>query len=58
MFNMAMLVVYQTIAKEKGIISMIIMILIAGRGLDNDIDNDLDNDLDSDLYDVLDNVLE
>ena len=49
-FNMAMLVVYQTIAKEKGIISMIILILIAGRGLDND--------LDSDLYDVLDNVLE
>ena len=57
-FNMAMLVVYQTIAKEKGIISMIILILIAGRGLDNDIDNDLDNDLDSDLDDVLDNLLE
>ena len=55
---MAMLVVYQTIAKEKGIISMIILILIAGRGLDNDIDNDLDNDLDSDLDDVLDNLLE
>ena len=55
---MAMLVVYQTITKEEGIISMIILILIAGRGLDNDIDNDLDNELDSDLYGVLDNLLE
>ena len=51
---MAKLVVYQTIAKEKGIILMIILILIAGRGLDDDIDSDLDSDLD----DVLDNVLE